>query len=82
MEAHADLRGDALHLEELPSRCLQTGELRREGLLRRAAGAGAGMWGAGCQLEHWSENGAALFGGLAVMLKVAPVSALYTCHTQ
>lgn len=53
MEAHADLRGDALHLEELPPGCLQTGE-RAKGLLR-SAGAGVARPGTGGRWEHWGE---------------------------
>lgn len=53
MEAHADLRGDALHLEELPPGCLQTGE-RAKGLLR-SAGAGAAQCRTGGPWEHGGE---------------------------
>lgn len=82
MEAHADLRGNALHLEELPPRCLQTGELRGEGLLLRSAGARAGMLG----LEVVGSVGVRVvgpyLGGLVVMLKSAPAFAFYDCHSS
>lgn len=71
MEAYADLRGNALHLEELSPGCLQTGELRSEELL-----LGSGGWprvgtrghqehGVGWSGEKWSTP----FGSLLLMLQ-------------